>query len=109
MKDDVGASELPCRQLQLIAHALVPLVSSPVCRIASITKTVSIRSATDPAIMAKDEKTILEEVDGVERLRKEARPDFSVPPPRKQLPKDIQDKLNDEGVWDSISDGRYEP
>lgn len=59
--------------------------------------------------MAKDEKTIAEEVDGVEHIRKEARPDFSIPPPRKQLPKDIMDKLNDETTWDSISDGRCLP
>jgi fission process protein 1 len=57
--------------------------------------------------MAKDEKKIVEEVDGVERVRKDPRPDFSVPPPRKQLPKDIQDVLNDEEkLWESISDGK---
>lgn len=58
--------------------------------------------------MAKDNKTVVEEVDGIERLRKEPRPDFSVPPPRKQLPKELQDRLNDdETMWESISDGRY--
>lgn len=58
--------------------------------------------------MAKDDKPVVEEVDGVERIRKEARPDFSVPPPRKQLPKDIQTVLDDEEkMWETISDGRY--
>lgn len=58
--------------------------------------------------MAKDDKPVIEEVDGVERIRKEARPDFSVPPPRKQLPKDIQTVLDDEEkMWETISDGRY--
>ncbi len=57
--------------------------------------------------MAKDNKSIVEEVDGVERIRKEARPDFSVPPPRKQLPKNIQTVLDDdEKMWETISDGR---
>lgn len=57
--------------------------------------------------MAKDDKTVVE-VDGVERIRKEARPDFSVPPPRKQLPKDIQNVLDDEEkMWETISDGKY--
>ncbi|KAF1923084.1 uncharacterized protein M421DRAFT_426187 [Didymella exigua CBS 183.55] len=57
--------------------------------------------------MAKDDKPVIEEVDGVERIRKEARPDFSVPPPRKQLPKDVQAVLDDdEKMWETISDGR---
>lgn len=59
--------------------------------------------------MAKEDKVVVEEVDGVERIRKEARPDFSVPPPRKQLPKDIQSVLDDEEkMWETISDGRAE-
>jgi fission process protein 1 len=57
--------------------------------------------------MAREDKVVIEEVDGVERIRKEARPDFSVPPPRKQLPKDIQSVLDDEEkMWETISDGR---
>jgi fission process protein 1 len=57
--------------------------------------------------MAKEDKVVVEEIDGVERIRKEARPDFSVPPPRKQLPKDIQSVLDDEEkMWETISDGR---
>lgn len=56
--------------------------------------------------MAKNEKPVVEEVDGVERIRKEARPDFSLPPARKPLPKDIQTVLdNDETMWETISDG----
>lgn len=59
--------------------------------------------------MAKDDKSIVEEVDGVEHIRKEPRPDFSIPPPRKALPKDIQTVLDDEEkMWETISDGRYE-
>ncbi len=58
--------------------------------------------------MAKDDKQIVEEVDGVERMRKEPRPDFSIPPPRKALPKDITDVLNDEEkLWETLSEGRY--
>ena len=58
--------------------------------------------------MTKDDKAIVEEVDGVERIRKEARPDFSTPPPRKQLPIAIQTVLDDEEkMWETISDGRY--
>ena len=57
--------------------------------------------------MAREDKVVIEEVDGVERIRKEARPDFSVTPPRKQLPKDIQSVLDDEEkMWETISDGR---
>jgi hypothetical protein len=66
------------------------------------------RVGTAPATMAKNDKPVIEEVDGVERIRKEARPDFSVLPPRKQLPKDIQTVLDDEEkMWETISDGRY--
>lgn len=58
--------------------------------------------------MAKDNKPAVEEVDGVERIRKAARPDFSNPPPRKQLPKELQTVLdNDEKMWETVSDGRY--
>jgi len=58
--------------------------------------------------MAKDDKRIVEEVDGVARERKDARPDFSQPPARKQLPKEIQTKLNDEELWDALYDGKAE-
>jgi hypothetical protein len=38
--------------------------------------------------------------------RKEERPDFSVPPPPKKLPKELQDNLdNDEKLLDMIYDG----
>ena len=47
-------------------------------------------------IMAKDDKRIVEEVDGVARESNDARPDFSQPPARKQLPKEIHTKLKDE-------------
>jgi fission process protein 1 len=58
--------------------------------------------------MAKEDKPVIEEVDGVLRERKDARPDFSLPPARKQLPKEIQTKLNDEELWDTLYDGKAE-
>ncbi|KAF2684265.1 hypothetical protein K458DRAFT_417857 [Lentithecium fluviatile CBS 122367] len=58
--------------------------------------------------MAKDDKKI-EEVDGVAREREGTRPDFSVPPPRKKLPKDLQETLdNDEKMWEIMYEGRSE-
>ena len=64
------------------------------------------RVKTALVTMAKNEKPVVEEVDGVERIRKEARPDFSLPPARKPLPKDIQTVLdNEETMWETISDG----
>lgn len=58
--------------------------------------------------MAKDEKKI-EEVDGVPRERDGTRPDFSIPPPRKKLPKGLQDTLDsEEKMWEILSDGRAE-
>jgi hypothetical protein len=58
--------------------------------------------------MTKDDKRIAAEVDGVARERlNDARPDFSQPPPRKQLPQEIQTKLNDEELWDTLYDGKY--
>jgi len=57
--------------------------------------------------MAKDDKKI-DEVDGVAREREGTRPDFSVPPPRKKLPKDIQATLDDEEkMWEVMYEGRY--
>jgi hypothetical protein len=57
--------------------------------------------------MAKDDKKI-DEVDGIPREREGTRPDFSVPPPRKKLPKDMQATLdNDEKMWEIMYDGRY--
>jgi fission process protein 1 len=57
--------------------------------------------------MAKDNKTI-EEVNGVPAERQGTRPDFSTPPLRKRLPKEIQDNLNDEEkLWEVLYDGEY--
>jgi hypothetical protein len=57
--------------------------------------------------MAKDDKKI-DEVDGIPREREGTRPDFSVPPPRKKLPKDMQATLdNEEKMWEIMYDGRY--
>ncbi|EMD64649.1 hypothetical protein GGP41_003075 [Bipolaris sorokiniana] len=56
--------------------------------------------------MAKDANKKVEEVDGVPVERGGARPDFSVLPPRKQLPKELQDTLNDEEkLWEVLYDG----
>lgn len=58
--------------------------------------------------MAKDSNKKIEEVDGVPIERQGARPDFSIPPPRKQLPKELQDTLNDEEkLWEVLYDGEY--
>jgi fission process protein 1 len=49
------------------------------------------------------------EVDGVPRERQDGRPDFTIPPPRKQLPKELQDTLDsDEKMWEVLTDGRAE-
>ncbi|KAL1598610.1 hypothetical protein SLS60_007750 [Paraconiothyrium brasiliense] len=59
--------------------------------------------------MVKDDKKITEEVDGVPREREGTRPDFSIPPPRKQLPKELQQTLDsDEKMWEILTDGRAE-
>ncbi|KAH6857362.1 hypothetical protein J4E91_006207 [Alternaria rosae] len=59
--------------------------------------------------MAKDSNKKIEEVDGVPAERQGARPDFSIPPPRKQLPKELQDTLNDEEkLWEVLYDGEGE-
>ncbi|EOA83725.1 hypothetical protein ACJQWK_01178 [Exserohilum turcicum] len=56
--------------------------------------------------MAKDSNKKVDEVDGVPVERQGTRPDFSVPPPRKRLPKELQDTLNDEDkMWDVLYDG----
>lgn len=58
--------------------------------------------------MAKDDTRKVGEVDGVPVERKGTRPDFSTPPPRKALPKEIQDTLNDEEkMWEVVYDGVY--
>ncbi|KAF1946932.1 hypothetical protein EJ02DRAFT_450266 [Clathrospora elynae] len=55
--------------------------------------------------MTKDDKST-EEVDGVPVERNGTRPDFSVLPARKKLPKEIQDTLNDEEkLWEVLYDG----
>ncbi|PVI04474.1 hypothetical protein DM02DRAFT_669080 [Periconia macrospinosa] len=58
--------------------------------------------------MAKDDKGG-EEVDGVIREREGKRPDFSTPPPRKKLPKELQDTLdNEEKMWEVMYEGSGE-
>ncbi|KAL6710889.1 hypothetical protein ACN47E_006764 [Coniothyrium glycines] len=58
--------------------------------------------------MAKDDQRPVE-VDGVPRERPHTRPDFSTPPPRKRLPKELQDTLdNDEKLWEVLYDGTGE-
>ncbi|KAF2091364.1 hypothetical protein K490DRAFT_31502 [Saccharata proteae CBS 121410] len=53
--------------------------------------------------MAKDDSG---EDKTIERLRNEPRPDFSQPPPRKRLPKALQDTLDDdEKLWETLYDG----
>ncbi|CAN9079303.1 unnamed protein product [Alternaria alternata] len=59
--------------------------------------------------MAKDDNKKIVEVDGVPVERQGTRPDFSIPPARKQLPKELQDTLNDdEKMWDVLYDGEAE-
>ncbi|KAF2403343.1 hypothetical protein EJ06DRAFT_526931 [Trichodelitschia bisporula] len=42
----------------------------------------------------------------IPHIRKESRPDFSTPPPAKQLPKALQETLdNEEKVWEAMYDG----
>jgi fission process protein 1 len=61
------------------------------------------------AIMAKDDKRIIDEFGDVPHERKDPRPDFSTPPPRKQLPKELQDTLNDEEkLWEVLYEGKAE-
>ncbi|KAH7382379.1 mitochondrial 18 KDa protein-domain-containing protein [Phaeosphaeria sp. MPI-PUGE-AT-0046c] len=58
--------------------------------------------------MAKDNKpTPGDNFDDIPHERKDARPDFSTPPPRKQLPKELQDTLNDdEKLWEVLYEGK---
>jgi hypothetical protein len=57
--------------------------------------------------MAKDDKQI-EEFNDVPHVRKGTRPDFSTPPARKNLPKELQDTLNDEEkLWEVLYAGKY--
>jgi fission process protein 1 len=59
--------------------------------------------------MAKDNKTVVEKFDDIPHERKDPRPDFSTPPPRKQLPKELQDTLNDEEkLWEVMYEGKAE-
>jgi hypothetical protein len=53
--------------------------------------------------MAKDNKT---EVVPVERTG--PTPDFSIPPARKKLPKELQDTLDsEEKMWETMYEGKY--
>ncbi len=53
--------------------------------------------------MARDNKK-----DDIPHERKEPRPDFSVPPPRKKLPKELQDTIdNEEKLWEVLYEGKY--
>ncbi|KAF2705563.1 hypothetical protein K504DRAFT_460286 [Pleomassaria siparia CBS 279.74] len=55
--------------------------------------------------MAKDDKKVEE----VPREREGTRPDFSIPPARKKLPKDIQDTLDsEEKMWETMYEGKSE-
>lgn len=60
--------------------------------------------------MAKDNKsTSTDEFADIPHERKEARPDFSAPPPRKRLPQELQDTLNDEEkLWEVLYEGKAE-
>lgn len=56
--------------------------------------------------MTKDDRRI--EEDDVPHERQGTRPDFSIPPPRKQLPKELQDTLNnEEKLWEVLYEGKY--
>lgn len=56
--------------------------------------------------MGKDDNKSTE-LDDIPHERSEPRPDFSVPPPRKKLPKSIQDTLdNDEKLWETMYEGK---
>ena len=56
--------------------------------------------------MARDNKRT--EEDDIPHERKGTRPDFSIPPPRKQLPKELQDTLNnEEKLWEVLYEGKY--
>ena len=55
--------------------------------------------------MARDDKKVEDLAHTPEDTR--TRPDFSIPPPRKKLPKSIQDTLdNEEKLWETLYEGR---
>ncbi|KAF2262216.1 hypothetical protein CC78DRAFT_534982 [Lojkania enalia] len=57
--------------------------------------------------MAKDDRK--EDVEDIPRERAGRRPDFSTPPPRKALPKELQDTLNnEENLWEDFYEGTSE-
>lgn len=57
--------------------------------------------------MAKDDK-LGDKFDDIPHERKDPRPDFSTPPPRKRLPKEIQNTLDDdEKLWEVLYEGKY--
>ncbi|KAK4554453.1 hypothetical protein LTR86_008307 [Recurvomyces mirabilis] len=60
--------------------------------------------------MARDKDNKSDDLDqfkSIEHERTEPRPDFSKPVPRKTLPKDLQDTMNDEErFWDVLSSGK---
>jgi fission process protein 1 len=59
--------------------------------------------------MAKDNRTAAEKFDDIPHERADPRPDFSKPPARKQLPKELQDTLNDEEkLWEVMYEGKAE-
>ncbi|KAL5113246.1 hypothetical protein ACEQ8H_008886 [Pleosporales sp. CAS-2024a] len=60
--------------------------------------------------MAKDDKkSLVDEYKDIPHERTESRPDFSTPPARKQLPKALQDTLNDdEKLWEVLYEGKAE-
>jgi fission process protein 1 len=60
--------------------------------------------------MAKDSnKSLADKFEDIPRERTDPRPDFSTPPARKNLPKELQDTLNDdEKLWEVLYDGKAE-
>jgi fission process protein 1 len=58
--------------------------------------------------MAKGDKKV-DEFEDIPHERKESRPDFSTPPARKRLPKELQDTLNnEEKLWEVLYEGKAE-
>lgn len=59
--------------------------------------------------MAKDNNSRkADELTDIPHEREGTRPDFSTPPPRKKLPKDLQATLDDdEKLWDILYEGKY--
>jgi fission process protein 1 len=58
--------------------------------------------------MAGNDQNKRDEYADIPHERKDPRPDFSTPPPRKKLPKDIQATLdNDESMWELMYEGEY--